>query len=338
MDNGWLVKSLVTLLETDIPYQFVPFTGLPVIQQLCLELDTPQPTLLAGNIVVGNLTKCSLLLTAHLDEVSFGFREIDSKGGLLAPYHKFSLVKSSQPLTIVGIRAGKVEKIGTGKLIQKDRMPYCKSESKIEYGDRVVYQFKSKVTDTTVSGKAIDDRVGVLITLLAAKSLIAKKINVAVVLSDGEEQIPDGYFSRSFPQVLRFLNEQCRIIFVDGIYRNGLELAGYAGPAKEALIIPHSSYGKGHVVSPHTFAWLRDEIIPKAQKMNIEVEICNAYRGRGDEWGMITNPVFGHEFESLFVDFGAWGEPGQEVPAVVNIEAIKNCTNFISFLGGSLDD
>lgn len=334
MGNRWLIKNLIALMEADIPYQFVPLTGLPIIQRFCQDLNIPQPSMLAGNIVIGNLAKCSLLLTAHLDEVSFGFREIDSKGGLLAPYHKFSLGELPMSLTIVGIRSEMVEEIGSGKLVKKDGIPYCESVAKIKPGDRVVYHCKSKIVDDVVSGKAIDDRVGVLIVLMAAKNLLATGNNVAVVLSDGEEQIPDGYFSRSFPQVLHFLNDKCRIVFVDGIYRNGLEPTGYTGAPEEALIIPHSSFGKGSVVSPAVFSWLRDEIIPEAGKQKIKVKISSAYRSRGDEWGLITNPVFGHEFESFFVDFGAWGELGQEVPVAVNIQAVKNCTNFISLLGG----
>lgn len=318
---------LALLLEADIPYQFVPYTGLSVINKLCQKFDLPAPKLIGGNIVFGNLSSCDFLLSAHLDETAFGIKKITNNGAWLAPYHKYIPVKEERQVSILGIRNNTVVQLGKGKLINEKEGPYCQTKAKLLLGDRMVYRFETQIVDNLVTGKAIDDRVGVLITLLALRELKGK--NISVVLSDGETGIPEGYFARNFPHVLRYLKKNCTICFVDGLYRNDLEPLGYNKAPKNILIPHHSSFGKGLVVSPVMFSWLRDEAIPDAKKCGIEVELCEAYRSRGDEWGMITNPVSGNDFAAIIVDWGAWGGAAQEVPLTVDVDCVKNAVSFI---------
>jgi hypothetical protein len=325
-----VAKYLKILMDADVPQQCAPFTGLPTIQEMAEQLGLPSPSLYAGNIVLGDLGTCDFLLTAHMDEVCFGFTKIDDGGGWISAYHNFVPSNEKQTLTIVGVRNKEIKVIGQGELIQRDNKLFCQTDSTLMLGDRAVYHYPAVIAGDLVTGKAIDDRAGVLTVLLAANELFEKGISVAVVLSDGEEQMPNGYFSRNFPQVLPLLKDSCKIVYVDGIYREGLEPDGFTGPPKSALVVPHSSHGKGYLVPPLTFARLRDEVIPGAQKQGIDVEVCSAYLGRGDEWGMVTNPTTGKDFECFFVSFGAWGS-GHNTPNTVDVRCIENCIKFIAF-------
>lgn len=328
-DMKQLVRYLTLLLEANIPYQFVPLTGFPLIQRFCQELKLPKPKLLAGNIIIGNLDSCDFLLTAHLDEVSFGFKNLENKGSWLTPYHDYLPSKKTNKLTILGVRNNKIENVGKGNLVIRKGRPFCMTNAPLMIGDRAVYFYLTRQSKNTILGKAIDDRVGVLIALLAVKNALENGFSVAVVLSDGEEGVPGGYFSKNFAHILPKLKNDCWICFIDGIFQKGLKPAGYSSLPKNALITSHSSDGRGYIVPPKMFAWLRDEMIPKAQKRGIGVELCTAYRSRGDEWGMITNPVIGKVFRSFFVDFGTWGGFKHHVPLTVNLDSIKNCVSFI---------
>ncbi len=325
-------QLLKILLETDIPFQFVSLLGLPAIQSLAHTLDLPKPTIVAGNIIIGDVSTCDVLLTSHLDELSFGFKYLAPGGGWLAPYHLYTPAKTKSELTIIGIRDQTVKTVGKGMLLDKEGNPFCETSVHIEVGDRVVYHCPTIISENIISGKAIDDRVGVLISLFSLKELLNKGFNVALVLTDGEEHIPSGYFSRYFPHVLAYLKKNCEICFIDGIYKEGLFTAGITELPDYAITFPHSSYGKGYIVPPKTWGWLRDEIVPEAQKMGIKVQICPVYYSRGDDWGLVTNPLTPNNIEGFFVSYGAWGDRGYEPPLSFDINSINNCVHFATFV------
>ncbi len=311
---------LKLLLESDIPFQFVPILGLPIIKKLCKEFNLPTPKIIAGNIVIGDIRSCNILLTSHLDELSFGFKHHDSDGGLLAPYHQYTSTKTKPQLIIIGVRNKKTSVIGKGVLIDKNGEPFCQTDSHIEIGDRAVYHYEVSISDNLIRGKALDDRTGVLISLLSLKNLLEKGLSVALVLTDGEEHIPTGYFSRYFPHILAYLKKGCEKCFIDGIYKEGLAPAGIKELPNFALVIPHSGYGKGYVVQPLTWGWLRDEMVPLAQENGINVKVCPAYYSRGDDWGLVTNPTTLNNFEGFFISYGAWGDRGYEPPLTVHVD------------------
>lgn len=118
--NAILANNLKELLEVNIPQQFVSSVGLSIIEKFCQKLSLPAPSVLGGNVLIGDVKSCNSLLTAHLDELSFGFKRLESGGGWLAPYHKYSLRKETAELTIVGIRNQKVVEIGRGKLVSRN--------------------------------------------------------------------------------------------------------------------------------------------------------------------------------------------------------------------------
>ena len=331
MDNN-IEQNLKLLLETDIPFQFVTVTGFPVIQKLCNELGLPEPKIIAGNIVIGDIGSCDLLLTSHLDELSFGFKKLDAAGGWLAPYHSYTPTKTKSELTILGIRNKKISAVGRGVLIDKDSSVYCETDVHLEVGDRVVYHCPVTISGNLIRGKAIDDRTGVLICLLSLKNLLEKRLSVALVLTDGEEHIPEGYFSRYFPHVLSYLKGGCEVCFVDGLYKEGLIPVGIKELPSCALVIPHSSYGKGYIVPPLTWGWLRDEMVPQAKEEGIDVQICEAYYSRGDDWGLVTNPTTRNNIEGFFISYGAWGDRGYEPPLTVNLKSVDNCVKFTTFV------
>lgn len=325
-----LAEHLKMLLDVNIPYQFLPFTGLPLITNLCKVFALPSPTLTRGNIIIGDLSNCDFILSAHLDEVTFGIAQFSSDGVWLAPYHKYEPTRSSQSLTWLGLRNGTVVELEDGDLLNIDGRPFYATQGKLLPGDRAVYKQPAEIKNNLATGKAIDDRVGVLVTMMAAQKLLAEGIRVAVVLSDGECGSPESYFSRDFPKILPLLKNTCVVCFIDGIYQDELEKVGISEPPPQALVVPHSSYGKGYVVPPALFARLRDELIPGAQKKGIAVKLTDAYRPRGDDWGILTNPGANPDIACFFVDFGAFGN-GYEPPTTVNIASVDSCVRFITF-------
>jgi hypothetical protein len=325
-----LTEYLKTLLDASIPYQFLPYTGLDVITPLCQEFGLPEPTVIRGNIIIGDLSNCDFVLSAHLDEVTFGIAHFLKDGVWLAPYHKYTPTKQVRSLTWLGLRNNTVVELERGNLTNIEGNPFYATKDKLRPGDRGIYNLPAVVENDLVIGKAVDDRVGVLITMLAAKELLSRGISVSVVLSDGECGNPESYFSRDFPRILPLLKGTATICFVDGIYQDSLELIGINEPPQEALIVPHSGYGKGCVVAPALFARLQDEIIPAAQRNGIAVQVTDAYRSRSDDWGMTINPAACADLSCFFVDFGAFGK-SYVPPTTVNIACVNNCAQFITF-------
>jgi hypothetical protein len=332
------VSSLVErLLTVSVPHQFVALTGLPLIEEICAELDLPAPTVLAGNLVIGDLHRCDLVLTAHLDEVSFGIRRMVPGGARLAPYHTYEEPEEPQQLTLIGVRDGTAAILGQGTLQVIDGNSFCATSADLKVGDRATYQAHTSIVADTIHGaNAIDDRCGVAIALLALRELHRQGTAVAAVLTDGEEQISAGYFSRNFPHVLPSLKDGCLICFIDGVYEDGLAEAGYTSPPENALLVPHSGYGKGYVVPPLLLAQLRDEIVPAAATEGVGVEWCSAYYGRGDDWGLATNPVTGTTLQGFFVSYGAWGAI-RDVQHTVRLACLSNCIRFITLATGRLN-
>ncbi|MFE3697188.1 hypothetical protein ACFXO7_04880, partial [Nocardia tengchongensis] len=179
------------------------------------------------------------------------------------------------------------------------------------------------------SSAAIDDRAGAVIALTAAARLHRAGVAVAVALSDGEQNTPDGYFSRTFPHVLQQLHPQARIIFVDGIFDNDLRRGGFHAPPATALVVPHSGDGSGYSVPPQVFAWLRDEAVPQARAEGIDVQVTSARHSRGDDWGMVTNPTSGADRTAIFVSFG--GEGHSPSNRNIDLRCLQNCVDFIAY-------
>jgi hypothetical protein len=225
------VASLVErLLAVSIPHQFVALTGLPLIEKICAELGLPPPALLAGNLVIGDHRRCEVLLTAHLDEVSFGIRRLVPKGAWLAPYHQFDPPAEPQRLRLVGVRDGAACVLGEGTLQLRDASSFCATNAALMVGDRATYLPCTSMREGTIHGtNALDDRCGVAITLLAMQELHRHGAPVAAVLTDGEEQIAAGYFSRNFPHILPSLKEGCAICFGCGSVEGTSQQGGVRG-------------------------------------------------------------------------------------------------------------
>jgi hypothetical protein len=328
--QGALSSLVERLLAVSIPHQFVALTGLPLIEEICTELGLPAPALLAGNLVIGDIKRCEVLLTAHLDEVSFGIRRLASGGAWLAPYHQYDPPAKPQRLALVGVRGGAACVLGEGTLQLLDGGSFCATSAELLIGDRATYLPCTSISKGAIHGaNALDDRCGVAITLLAMQELHRQGAPVAAVITDGEEQIAAGYFSRNFPHILPSLKDGCTICFIDDIYEDALAEAGHTHPPDNALLVPHSGYGKGYVVPPLLLAQFRDEIVPVAQAQDIGVEWCSAYAGRGDDWGLVTNPVTDTTLSGFYVSYGAWGAI-RDVQHTVRVSCLSNCVRFVT--------
>jgi hypothetical protein len=322
-------RTLIEFLRRDAPQQFVLDVLFEVVARACTSLNLPEPAVAAGNIVIGDLPKAEFVLSAHLDEASFSVTAVRGDVVSLAACHRFAVENEPPSVTFLGFRNGQVRDLGSGELELSDIGSRCGRAGDIRLGDRAVYRQSISSNGNLVSAKAIDDRMGAVIALYAAAELIGQNIPVAVVLSDGEQNLPDGYFSRTFPHVLGSLHEAAIIIFADGIFQGGLEREGFDGPQSAALIVPHSGDGRGYTVPPKLFSFLRDEVIPRAVANGIEVRISAAYHSRGDDWGMVTNPTSGADYPAFFVSFGGWGDTPER--RVVDTRSMGNCVAFIAF-------
>lgn len=329
MSQADIEHSLVELMGLDAPSQWVPKVCLPSIVRLAHNLRLPSPQLLAGNIVVGSLADADVVLSAHLDEASFVVSDVSADAAKLSELHRFDESMFPAEVRLIGMRGDKATALGTRSLhtlnIEKE------DDLDIRLGDRGVYGTGTASSSGSVSGKAIDDRAGAVCAMYGARRLLDLGINVCIVLSDGEQSLPDGYFSRTFPRVLGIIPEKALIVFVDGIFGDGLERGAHGEKALDsALVVPHSADGRGYSLNPTLWSRLRDRWIPEATSRGLRVLASGAYHSRGDDWGMVTNPYYPYEHQAFFVSFGGVGT----TPAVrtINTSSLMACVDFIEFI------
>ncbi|WP_280243781.1 hypothetical protein [Nocardia abscessus] len=321
-----ICRTLVPLLQADAPSQFVSSALGARIKAISAQLQLPEPKELAGNIVVGELETARFVLSAHLDEASFTVLDISGDITWLAPLHRMD-AQQLPAVRLVGIRDG-VLWAGPGSVLSEANGRLVgRFGTDVRLGDRAVYDTDASADGKWLSGKAIDDRAGAVVALFAAAEMTKRGIPTAVVLSDGEQNVPDGYFSRTFPHILGRLRDDCLIIFIDGIFGDGLRRAGLAGPQPAALVVPHTADGRGYSVPPRLFARLRDDVVPKAQARGIDVQVTGAYHSRGDDWGMVCNPVSGVDRQAFFVSFGGDGLTAQS--RTIDSFGLVHCCFFV---------
>lgn len=321
------LRTLCKLLEIKIPQQFLGLSALHYLKIECKNLNLPEPRMLAGNIIIGELSDAQILLSVHMDEASFNVSEIKGSLITLTACHRYQETDNETEVDFIGIRNQAIANLGTFKLERNDSGHlYCEAEN-IRLGDRAVYSGLPLIEGNILSCRALDDRVGASTALHALSTLYKQGIKVALIISDEEQNLPDGYFSRTFPHVLKHLSAECTILFIDGIFLSSLERNERM--LKQALIVPHSGNGKGYTVPPLLFSKLRDHIIPLAQSAGIDTDICELYHSRGDDWGMVTNPTSGHQFPAFFISFLGWGT----TPSVrhMSIESLNNCIDMTIF-------
>lgn len=322
-----LVEWIVEYVRIDAPQQYLHVTAIRAVRDLCHHLDLPAPNNVGGNAVIGDLSNARFVLSAHMDEASFNVISVEGNEVRLFACHRYVATEPPPALAIIGTRGGEVHRISVGEARCHDGCITVTNDGDIRLGDRAVYDYPPKVTGSYVAAKAIDDRVGAVVALHAMADLSAKEFPTAVVLSDGEQNVPEGYFSRTFPHVLSRMRSDATILFIDGMFQTSLEKAGYCSSPEEAFIVPHSGYGRGYTVPPLLFGELRDRIVPEARRQGIQVSVSSAYHGRGDDWGLVTNPTSGYERPAIFVSFGGWGR----APArrVVHTSSIENCRRMV---------
>jgi|GEM_PF-5741052 len=323
-----IVGDLRELLACDAPQQFVSRALIGPVQRLCTRLALPLPQQIAGNLVVGDLDTAAFVLSAHLDEASFSVTTILPSQITLAACHRLPAGFDRADISMIGVRDTQAISLGQAELRMVEGLLIADTCGDIRLGDRAVYHRPATAEGDLLTSKAIDDRVGTVIALHAAQRLTRAGLPVAVVLSDGEQNRPETYFSRTFPHLLHRLHPEARIIFVDGIFHDGLLREGIHGAQPGALVVPHSGDGAGYSVEPDLYALLRDLLVPAAVAVGIDVRVSGAYHSRGDDWGLVTNPR-GVEHDAFFVSFGGWGP----TPAVrtIDLACLGNCVDFIAF-------
>jgi len=321
-----MIGALADFLALAVPSQFLPLVCMPFLGRTCNELSLPAPATLAGNVVIGNLASARYVLSAHVDQASFHVIWTSEAMVRLAACHRYVARDEPDQLRLVGVRNDAAVNLGESELIVLEDGFFCENPGGILLGDHAVYLRRVSVSGQLLTASAVDDRVGAVIALFAASALHASGIPVAVVLSDGEQNLPQGYFSRTFPQVLSRISPDTIVIFIDGIFE-GLKREGRSGPESGALIVPHSADGMGYTVPPKLFARLRDEIVPTAQSRGVDVRVSAAYHSRGDDWGLVTNPTSGYEHEAFFVSFGGGGD--SPAHRILDTRCLDACLGFL---------
>jgi len=334
-----IASELVSLCSVDIPTGTVVYLGKNLISGLTKKFDLPSPKLLGGNLIIGDITKAKYVLTAHLDEISFGITSVNNEKIIVAPYHSFEghFALKIKEVTIIGVRNSKLQEIGKGALEQIEQKIFLKTDAAIKIGDRLVYRFKPVIEKDWLAAKALDDRVGALTALLSASLL--KKLNISnvVILSDGEECNPNGYFSRNFPFALRHAPDNCVVAFIDGAYKPDLIKSGEKSLPTSSFIPAHTSDGKGLIVEPLLFGYLRDKIIPYCSKQGFPAKVETSYRSRGDEWGMVMDPAHSASKYGFLADFGCWEEKvHNKLIQIVSPESIINLMFLLGTVGQEL--
>jgi hypothetical protein len=325
-----MATFLETLVAVDAPQQFVCDVLAEPVARECRRLALPGPRCVAGNLVIGDLGGAEFVLVAHLDEASFSVTGVDGVEVTVAACHRLSPEETAIDVRFLGVRDGAVRSLGDAVVVSSDgrlRAECGVGQEDIRLGDRAVYGTAPVVTTDDLTAKAIDDRAGSVIALHAAAELIRYEVPVAVVLSDGEQNVPDGYFSRTFPHILGMVRPSCRLVFIGGVWEDGLSREGLAEPPVEALVVPHSADGRGYTVPPRLFALLRDELVPAARAEGTDVRVSGAYHSRGDDWGLVTNPTAGANLEAFFVSFSGMGR----TPArrTITVACLANCRRFV---------
>ena len=329
-----ILTDLRELLACDAPQQFVPYTLRPTIDSICGKLDLPAPQLIAGNLVIGDLDHAEYVLSAHLDEASFSVTTVGdgpqiTQSVTLAACHRLPPGFDHAEITLLGIRNAVPVALGHSRIRAcADNVLTIDTVADVRLGDRAVYRRPATVEANLVTAKAIDDRVGAVIALHAAHRLARDGIAAAVVLSDGEQNRPESYFSRTFPHLLRRIPAEATIMFVDGIFDHARTRDGIDLPHPGALVVPHSGDGAGYTVDPNMFALLRDMLIPEAVAAGIDVRASGAYHSRGDDWGMLTNPC-GIAHQAIFVSVGGRGSTPAE--RTIDMSSLEECIEFIVF-------
>ncbi|WP_331757826.1 hypothetical protein OG225_41415 (plasmid) [Nocardia sp. NBC_01377] len=328
-----MVEDLRRLLDHDAPHRFVPLVLLPPITDICRRLELPAPHVIGGNLVVGDLTEAQFVLSAHLDESSFTVVDVGPQHLHVAACHRLSPNFTHAAVSFLGIRDGAVTDLGNAEVKLRQARLVARTAADIRTGDRAVYHQPISVDGNQLSGTGIEDRTGAVIALHVARVLTAHGVPCAVVLSDGEQHLPEGYFSRTFPHILPRLSPQARIIFLDGIFdpaaRDGLPRI-HPG----ALVVAHTGDGAGYTVAPQTFAALRDELIPAATRAGIDVRVSSAYHSRGDDWGLVTNPTSGTDHDAMFVSFS--GDGDTPTRRSIDLRALTACRDFAVYVALNL--
>ena len=147
----------------------------------------------------------TLMLDAHIDEVSFvvtnvdnnGFVTVQNAGGIdirtlpakAVLIHGNEKVKGVFVSTPPHLSSGEIEYNDLSK-IKIDTCLGVKAKDLISLGDTVTFSAKpTELSGSRVTGKSFDDRAGVTVLLELAKRLKGKKLPINVVFSvvDGEE-------------------------------------------------------------------------------------------------------------------------------------------------------
>jgi hypothetical protein len=261
-----------------------------------------------------------ITIGAHLDEVTYlisnkkhdGYRElIPLCSPPTAKYIEKEHPFKHEEARIFGFRRKKFISLGSGRFYAKREKTVDKRTKEISYGnwnylleineknaeihegDIVIQDYgttqvkKHYDIDSTISAKALDDRVGSIVAIYALRYLVKSKppIPIKVILAGDEEGVGiDVSWARLVrPTYERFCKRDVITLMCDGV--DGWNLHEFEKERKnemvsEALLVPYTSYGKG-AGDYGLFSLIRDEVVPLARtKGNFQAETTTDYVSR----------------------------------------------------------
>lgn len=302
-DPDSIYARLTRLLDAPAPANSCALPGAvgDVIRAIATELDlTCAPLDSSGNLVIelgDPAAPLDLLVTAHMDRPCFRVRSLPQ--ATLYPLCAIRVPGDGYTCEARALRFvdGRVSVSATGNLhfvADGDgyRIRFLAEEGDLAAGDTVMMHCAPRLSDGLVSGTGLDNAIGVLLALLAARALkqyasdsLAGR-RVLFALTDQEEGPPSGLFGQGASRLAQAL-EAPRLGFIN---IDGHNVDGEAGHvlgvgASQAFV---SGDGRGSVV-PMNFQALAETLADEVNRQRSNtVRLNYSYVSRSDDMLLST--------------------------------------------------
>lgn len=265
-----ITTRLTRLLEAPAPANSCTLPGAvgDVIRAIASELDLPcAPIGSSGNLAIeigDPAAPLDLLVTAHMDRPCFRVRNLEQ--ATLYPLCAIRVPGDGYACQARALRYvdGRVQVSATGRLhfAAKEggdyRIRFLADTGELAWGDTVMMHCAPTLQDGLISGAGLDNAIGVILALLAARTLNTHAVDslagrrLLFALTDQEEGPPSGLFGQGAARLAHEL-EPPRLGFINIDGHNVDRAAGHVMGlgASQAFV---SGDGRGSVVPMDTQA------------------------------------------------------------------------------------
>ncbi len=231
-----------------------------IANELGLSLSADRRILTTGNLAIeigAEADAADLLVTAHMDRPSF--RVLNLAEATLYPlcairvpqprYHCRAIAVRYQDRRVSTVAQGNMQ---FEQVAGKWQIGFETESGALDWGDTVLMAAEPRLDNGHVLGTGLDNAAGVLIALLAARSLNAMSDELAargrkimIAFTDHEEGPPIGLFGQGAARLAQALPPRLGFINIDA---HNVDLAAGIVPGIGASHAFVSGYGRGSVV------------------------------------------------------------------------------------------